>query len=203
MGQITSCLSALSSLSKAKACTAGRWAGTETTGRLNRLSVPGWAAGPPGCGVPRPALSPSSFALRRPVVALVCALTVYRRYRRTSRLSVRLGCTLHPTSPHLRLPRSPSWASWVGKKYPESHVSSAAAAVAEAGAHVASWAGLVWPGLFNCTSCPSRTMANLERTFIAIKPDGVQRGLVGDIIKRFEQKGFRLVAMKFLRVTCP
>lgn len=43
-------------------------------------------------------------------------------------------------------------------------------------------------------------MANTERTFIAIKPDGVQRGLVGDIIKRFEQKGFRLVAMKFLRV---
>ncbi|KAL2765259.1 nucleoside diphosphate kinase B isoform a [Daubentonia madagascariensis] len=43
-------------------------------------------------------------------------------------------------------------------------------------------------------------MANLERTFIAIKPDGVQRGLVGEIIKRFEQKGFRLVAMKFLRV---
>ncbi|CAO2644843.1 Nucleoside diphosphate kinase B [Lemmus lemmus] len=31
-------------------------------------------------------------------------------------------------------------------------------------------------------------MANLERTFIAIKPDGVQRGLVGEIIKRFEQK---------------
>merc|ERR1719383_430177 len=31
-----------------------------------------------------------------------------------------------------------------------------------------------------------------------IKPDGVQRGLVGDIIKRFEQKGFKLVAMKFM-----
>jgi len=29
-----------------------------------------------------------------------------------------------------------------------------------------------------------------------IKPDGVQRGLVGEIIKRFEQKGFKLVAMK-------
>lgn len=42
--------------------------------------------------------------------------------------------------------------------------------------------------------------ANCERTFIAIKPDGVQRGLVGEIIKRFEQKGFRLVAMKFLQV---
>jgi len=35
-----------------------------------------------------------------------------------------------------------------------------------------------------------------ERTYIMIKPDGVQRGLVGEIIKRFEQKGFKLVAMK-------
>ncbi|XP_030677803.1 nucleoside diphosphate kinase B-like isoform X2 [Nomascus leucogenys] len=42
-------------------------------------------------------------------------------------------------------------------------------------------------------------MANLERTFIAIKLDGMQRGLVGEIIKCFEQKGFRLVATKFLR----
>ncbi|TRY73235.1 hypothetical protein TCAL_02560 [Tigriopus californicus] len=40
-------------------------------------------------------------------------------------------------------------------------------------------------------------MANQERTFIMIKPDGVHRGLLGDIIKRFEQKGFKLVAMKF------
>ncbi|XP_048847734.1 nucleoside diphosphate kinase B [Brienomyrus brachyistius] len=40
-----------------------------------------------------------------------------------------------------------------------------------------------------------------ERTFIAVKPDGVQRGLVGDIIKRFEQKGFKLVAMKFLQAS--
>ena len=35
-----------------------------------------------------------------------------------------------------------------------------------------------------------------ERTFIMIKPDGVQRGLIGTIIARFEQKGFKLVAMK-------
>jgi len=38
-----------------------------------------------------------------------------------------------------------------------------------------------------------------ERTFIMIKPDGVQRGLVGDIIKRFEQKGFKLVAIRMMR----
>lgn len=41
---------------------------------------------------------------------------------------------------------------------------------------------------------------NEERTFIAIKPDGVQRGLIGEIIKRFEQKGFKLVAMKLIQV---
>merc|ERR1719272_1180132 len=35
-----------------------------------------------------------------------------------------------------------------------------------------------------------------ERTFIMIKPDGVQRGLLGEIISRFEKKGFKLAAMK-------
>lgn len=43
--------------------------------------------------------------------------------------------------------------------------------------------------------------ANKERTFIMVKPDGVQRGLVGKIIKRFEAKGFKLVAMKFMWVS--
>ncbi|BEV35317.1 nucleoside-diphosphate kinase [Synechococcus sp. M16CYN] len=37
-----------------------------------------------------------------------------------------------------------------------------------------------------------------ERTFIAIKPDGVQRGLIGEIIGRFERKGFKLVGIKQL-----
>jgi nucleoside-diphosphate kinase len=41
----------------------------------------------------------------------------------------------------------------------------------------------------------------MERTFIMIKPDGVQRGLVGDVIKRFEQKGFTLAGMKFMSVS--
>ena len=44
--------------------------------------------------------------------------------------------------------------------------------------------------------------ANQERTYLMIKPDGVQRGIIGDIIKRFETKGFKLVAMKFVQV-CP
>ncbi|MBD2312590.1 nucleoside-diphosphate kinase [Desertifilum sp. FACHB-1129] len=41
----------------------------------------------------------------------------------------------------------------------------------------------------------------MERTFIAIKPDGVQRNLVGDIISRFEKKGFTLVGLKLLNVS--
>merc|ERR1712018_908663 len=41
-----------------------------------------------------------------------------------------------------------------------------------------------------------KIMSNTERTFIAIKPDGVQRGLVSDIIGRFERRGYKLVAMK-------
>lgn len=40
----------------------------------------------------------------------------------------------------------------------------------------------------------------MERTFLMIKPDGVQRGLVGEIIRRFETKGFTLVGMKFMSV---
>ena len=42
----------------------------------------------------------------------------------------------------------------------------------------------------------AQAAAPKERTFIMIKPDGVQRGLVGTIIQRFEQKGFKLVGMK-------
>ena len=37
-----------------------------------------------------------------------------------------------------------------------------------------------------------------ERTFVMVKPDGVQRGLVGEIIRRFEAKGFKLVGIKML-----
>lgn len=39
-----------------------------------------------------------------------------------------------------------------------------------------------------------------ERTFLAVKPDGVQRRLVGEIVRRFERKGFKLVALKLLQV---
>jgi nucleoside-diphosphate kinase len=38
----------------------------------------------------------------------------------------------------------------------------------------------------------------MERTFVMIKPDAVRRGLVGEIISRFERRGFQIVAMKLL-----
>jgi nucleoside-diphosphate kinase len=41
----------------------------------------------------------------------------------------------------------------------------------------------------------------VERTFIAIKPDGVQRKLVGEVISRFEAKGFTLVGLKQIMVS--
>ena len=40
----------------------------------------------------------------------------------------------------------------------------------------------------------------MERTFVMVKPDGVQRGLIGEIITRFENRGLRLVAAKFMKV---
>ncbi|KKJ00417.1 nucleoside-diphosphate kinase [Prochlorothrix hollandica] len=41
----------------------------------------------------------------------------------------------------------------------------------------------------------------MERTFIAIKPDGVQRKLVAEVIRRFETKGFTLVGLKLMQVS--
>lgn len=41
----------------------------------------------------------------------------------------------------------------------------------------------------------------IERTFVMIKPDAVQRGLIGEIISRFEQKGIKIIAMKMLSVS--
>ena len=40
-----------------------------------------------------------------------------------------------------------------------------------------------------------------ERSLILIKPDGVQRSLIGEIIKRFEQTGLKLCALKILNAT--
>lgn len=48
----------------------------------------------------------------------------------------------------------------------------------------------------------------MERTYIMVKPDGVERGIVGEIIKRFETKGYQLLALKmvnfsFTSIDCP
>jgi nucleoside-diphosphate kinase len=41
----------------------------------------------------------------------------------------------------------------------------------------------------------------MERTFVMIKPDAVQRGLIGEIISRLEKKGLKIVAMKMINVS--
>jgi nucleoside-diphosphate kinase len=40
-----------------------------------------------------------------------------------------------------------------------------------------------------------------ERTLVMVKPDGVRRGLVGEIISRFERKGFRIAGLKMLKMS--
>ncbi len=41
----------------------------------------------------------------------------------------------------------------------------------------------------------------MERTFVILKPNAVRRGLVGEILKRFEQRGIKIVGLKFLKMT--
>lgn len=41
----------------------------------------------------------------------------------------------------------------------------------------------------------------VERTFVMVKPGGVERGLVGEVMRRFEQRGYRLRAVKMLKVS--
>jgi len=41
----------------------------------------------------------------------------------------------------------------------------------------------------------------MEKTFIMVKPDGVQRGLIGDIVLRFEKKGFQLKGAKLMQIS--
>jgi nucleoside-diphosphate kinase len=43
-------------------------------------------------------------------------------------------------------------------------------------------------------------MSNDERTFVMVKPDGVQRGLIGEIVSRFEHRGLKLVGAKALQL---
>ena len=81
------------------------------------------------------------------------------------------------------------------------------------GAATASQPGLVVAphGRYIHSSCRGFTASNshphpektqpMERTFVMFKPDCLERGLLGRILVRFEEKGLRLVAMKMLRVT--
>ncbi|MCL6610471.1 MAG: nucleoside-diphosphate kinase [Peptococcaceae bacterium] len=41
----------------------------------------------------------------------------------------------------------------------------------------------------------------MERTYLMIKPDGVQRGLIGEIISRFEKKGLKILGLKMLKIS--
>ncbi len=45
--------------------------------------------------------------------------------------------------------------------------------------------------------------SNVQRTLVIFKPDAVQRGLVGELLARFERRGFRIAAMRALRVERP
>lgn len=42
---------------------------------------------------------------------------------------------------------------------------------------------------------------NKERTLLIMKPDGVSRGLIGDVMKRFEEKQYKLVGLKIIMVS--
>jgi len=68
-----------------------------------------------------------------------------------------------------------------------------------------------WPNKAECNDAEAKFQAQLsknpgafrneaygERTFIMLKPDAVQRGLIGEILERFESRGFKLVACKFM-----
>ncbi|MEI5907189.1 nucleoside-diphosphate kinase [Bacillus spongiae] len=41
----------------------------------------------------------------------------------------------------------------------------------------------------------------MEQTFLMVKPDGVQRGLIGEIVSRFEKKGFQLTGSKLMHIS--
>lgn len=52
-----------------------------------------------------------------------------------------------------------------------------------------------------CHIKSSRTTCTEERTLIIIKPDGVQRGLIGEVLKRYEAKGLKLIGIKMMQVS--
>eukprot|EP00657_Telonema_sp_P-1_P002556 TRINITY_DN15921_c0_g1_i1.p2 TRINITY_DN15921_c0_g1~~TRINITY_DN15921_c0_g1_i1.p2 ORF type:complete len:192 (-),score=66.24 TRINITY_DN15921_c0_g1_i1:11-586(-) len=77
---------------------------------------------------------------------------------------------------------------------------TAVASVTTAAVAAATWTSMPTA---TCASVPAHGVpgTKTERTFIAVKPDGVQRALVGDIIARFENRGYKLVALKMVTPT--
>lgn len=51
-----------------------------------------------------------------------------------------------------------------------------------------------------CSLKTTESVCREERTLIIVKPDGVHRGLVGQVLQRYEAKGLKLIAIKMLRV---
>lgn len=49
-------------------------------------------------------------------------------------------------------------------------------------------------------ACEADKEDDLERTLIIIKPDAVERGLIGEIVTRFERRGLRIAAMKMMQI---
>ncbi|KAJ6247282.1 nucleoside diphosphate kinase [Anaeramoeba flamelloides] len=67
---------------------------------------------------------------------------------------------------------------------------------------VATGIGILVSGVgyyFYNQQCCEKDLESAERTFIAIKPDGVQRKLIGEIVARFEKKGLKLVGCKLIQ----
>jgi nucleoside-diphosphate kinase len=53
----------------------------------------------------------------------------------------------------------------------------------------------------NTQPVPSKDAARKERTFVMIKPDGMRRGLAGQVLSRYEAKGLKLVAARLMRIS--
>lgn len=57
--------------------------------------------------------------------------------------------------------------------------------------------GTASQGASSTSSC--KNPANAERSFVMLKPDAVHRYLIGDVVKRLEARGFKMVACKFMK----
>lgn len=75
------------------------------------------------------------------------------------------------------------------------------AATASASAPSASDHRVSSPSTSTATSNAANSKLPMERTFIALKPDAMERGMIGETIRMLEKKGFRLVALKMLNVS--